>query len=866
MKKKFLIATLSCIAMLSTFTACAETVTWYQGDKTLGENYKPDKKIFVPIDEEINFDGVLDEDVWQQSEAFRYVSTGEEIATKKGATHTGFTDATISIKTYFGKEGLYIGTEMEDSVIYKTEETGKRYMQTGFEIYLAIPSASTNVQAKQVFLMPNDTAAFGEWMVLPDDKGVGYYPTTANGLDIEVTIDGEGINSTNNISYTTEAILSWKDLGLTEKPEYIRMYPCAIRVREIPVEGATPTYVWHNVAEKLGSNYNEPRTWLKFTENGYVDRTKSVHEISASSTKLTEQGSIYANTIPERAVPVDVDEQRGFSYTATLKEDGLYVFAEGRHDYFNPVGTSFTKTSYFGFSINNKNNKNFYLHIFPNAYSGFDNAKCTVVEKDKATDGYNYQTYWEGFISWDSLEANEVVLADNPMDSTLLCGGEFYTNSQNGGDNAPSDKLQFKGKRGASEYWTIAPYGANLYQEQTTYLWNIATVKVPVTKAGLQGFNRFDDTRFNGYPTHTLQEYNGDRGVTFTPYYEQGVGLWVKGVANHNTIWTGNSSFWNLATHFELWISGKQAYITSINGLMCYVGFDAHRSVMWTQENESNVATTYTTTLLGLIPESWLIEKGVAVEKGYVIFEGVFSAGKGDGTKEAAGVYEELVSFSATSAKTWWWCADACLVDENGCSYLNGVTQGEGYEMSFVGDTEKAFTYKATLTKHGLILTATIKTDTALADAKLRLQYNLNAPYYCMSEQTHSSSQSSATWKKIKAVSAPEGSGYARTITFNLFFDWSKLSADFYNNNAGSNTNIQYCKLYGYNSEAPIDSQLYIAVGFIGTDEMTYNMQYVDGGSVLTKEQTSASWYEVGAWDPNRAMYNCVTKDGMTLQ
>ncbi len=867
--KKILIGTLSCLSAAFVFAACeaGETVTYYEGEKTWGENYKPDKITFVPVDEEITLDGVLDEEVWAQSEALVYESTGEAIEKKYGVGYAGFADATIRIKTYFGEKGLYIGTVVEDPVIYKTGETAKKWRETALEIYLANSSVSDIAFAKQVWLMPDGSVAFGERMV-PVSGSPGYYLTTANGLASAVTIDGEGCNSANNTSYTTETILTWKDLGVEEKPDYVRMFPCAIRVREIPVEGAQTTYKWLDFPAELGANYALPKTWLKFTEKGYVDKTKSLHEINAAAGKYTAEGSIYKDTTPEGSVPAKANEERGFSYTATIKEDGLYVYGEARHDFMKESGASVDSTTYFGLTVNKSNNTNYQMNIFPTAYSGFDNAKYAVVAKDKATDGYNYQSYFEAFVSWDTLSVNGVSIAENPLDSTLYVGAEFISGKEDGTTNG-TDSVHFKGNSGASWYWTIAPYGANLSQNQVQGTLSKATIKIPVTKAGMQGFNRFDDSRFEGKPTVTKTEYNGARSVSYTPYYEKGVGVWIKAEARHDVKWTGNSSWWNQATHFEVQFGAIQAYVTSIHGYVNYEGFDPNRSVIWTETNATGSATKYTTYLVGCVPDSWLAEKEMSndLERGSMYFQGIFSSGfaAADTPRAQEGVAQEEVVFSANGTPTAWWATGVYMIGSEGYFDFTQTAQGETFSLPFVGETDKAFTYSATLNEYGLLIYAEAKTDTALADSALRIQFVMSNGTQ-MGEQTYFAKENPAgtSWSRRYEEAAPAGSGYARTVKFEIFLDWARLQGNFWNNNSNASD-----KLYGIDAENLIESEIYIAATFQGTDAMTFNFKKIDVGTntyTLTQLDNRTTWQEASDWSGTTQTYNYVTKNGLTLQ
>ena len=60
MKKKSIISLLSTLFTLLLASGCAAT-TLKEGDAFLGDTYTPDRVQFVPVDEEVTLDGVLDD-------------------------------------------------------------------------------------------------------------------------------------------------------------------------------------------------------------------------------------------------------------------------------------------------------------------------------------------------------------------------------------------------------------------------------------------------------------------------------------------------------------------------------------------------------------------------------------------------------------------------------------------------------------------------------------------------------------------------------------------------------------------------------------------------------------------------------------
>ena len=168
------------------------------------------------------------------------------------------------------------------------------------------------------------------------------------------------------------------------------------------------------------------------------------------------------------------------------------------------------------------------------------------------------------------------------------------------------------------------------------------TAKVPVTVT-------VDVSRFEGLPSKTITEQNGNRSVTSTLVYEKGVGLWVKMEATHNLAaangWVGS------ALNVEINVAGDSYWLyNGATGPAAYPAegsFDMNHSTMVITENAGEGAK-YSTLVVGLLPEATLLANGVSAEtiaEGYMVMDGWVafkSPGEGaftktDGTSTANG-------------------------------------------------------------------------------------------------------------------------------------------------------------------------------------------------------------------------------------
>ncbi len=378
-----------------------------------------------------------------------------------------------------------------------------------------------------------------------------------------------------------------------------------------------------------------------------------------------------------------------------------------------------------------------------------------------------------------------------------------------------------------------------------------------------------EDSRFANTDTQTLTEQNGARKVEINSYYEKGVGYWIKGKASHDVhvdyAWISDE------TNFEFWLQGKQFWIAVHNGTpRSYsatngegTGFDLTRTTIWTVSNGEGASTKFTTYMDGFISNETLKGWGVTeaeLSKDYYIMSAAFKVKDQTGL---SGVVEELGSASGD----YWTVCQSQLVFADGQVFDPAdVKKGETFNLPVVGATTKGFSYNATLNEYGLLIYAEAKTDTATADSALRIQFVMSNGTQ-MGEQTYLKADSNATasWIRRWGVTATEGSGYARTIKFEIFLDWTKLQGNFYNNNSNANDD----KLYGINVENMIESTIYIVAAFEGTDQLTFkykNINVTTNTYTLTQLDSQTIWQEASYWSGTTQTYNYVTKNGLTVR
>lgn len=638
--KKFLILILSCIATISFLFGCATNnnsgstsePSYEHGEKTWGDGYTVNNKPRYTVDENVNLDGKLDEAFWLNTEAFAVDSLGTDIA-KKGDLYVGFQDGSISIKTYFGKDNLYFGVEVKDPVLYKTGDTSAIWKETALEFYIATKDQSDVYQSKQLWLAPDGYAAFGEYIAS------SFRRTTAKNIGAKTVIDGDGLCEQNNVGYTLEGLISWADLGLSEKPEFIRLYPCMIRVREIPKVAGSQQQCWHNVAEDLGATYGVTKTWLKFKDQvGYQSRPKQ-----------------------------------------------------------QPIST-------------------------------------------------------------------------------------------------------------------------------------------------------YDPSAFANYPTKTINEWKGNRSLSYTGYYVKGEGLWVNAEAHHNTY--GSVGSFAECTNFEVQIEGKQAYIYASEGSIWSVGFDEEKSMMWTVKNANGAPTNYSSYLIGFIPNEELLELGVAqdiLDRGWFQVTGAFKTAGEKATFNEGG---EPVAPD-------WWRTETLPMGESGFFATKGATKS----VQFTTTTKKMFSYSATLNEYGLYIEAEVKTDSN--DSNLFLGVEFVGALYASPVQQFYGAQygigNPGTYKNVRKITVANENKTEVGVKYHLYYYVFISYADLKNEGI----------LYGLNEQNLIESSIYINPVFKAEDDgMQFNYLKGDGTFGVRTSASPYGWAlseEYCAVDPSTLSYlrQKVTKNGI---
>ncbi|MBQ0099355.1 MAG: Ig-like domain-containing protein [Firmicutes bacterium] len=336
------------------------------------------------------------------------------------------------------------------------------------------------------------------------------------------------------------------------------------------------------------------------------------------------------------------------------------------------------------------------------------------------------------------------------------------------------------------------------------------------------------------YYTETIEEYNGDRKLSVSAYYEKGVGLHLTMKATHQTLNQLEGGNANERTNFAITINGHTSYISKIgDDLVQTDGFDSTK-MSTTQVNTSSSTAIYKTLMTGLITEEY-IRDTAGVTGDYFMVDFAFN------TMDESGNIEKIV-------------VDESLVAKNGISTGNRYVGEDGIFNAGVNEitlrlqesTEKrGMDWKAKVNKYGMYLEAEARSNSEPTKLTVEFfkKYNpsgsddyQNTDYTYMFDTTMGGS-----WQDISTVpvdsSLTSEKGYNLRTTYRLFFTWDYLEKTIGIPNASDND--PKC----IDTENPEDSNIYINVvlnageylklkyGVCNNKSTKYNVNFSDGNT-----------------------------------
>lgn len=366
----------------------------------------------------------------------------------------------------------------------------------------------------------------------------------------------------------------------------------------------------NNVYLADGQDYGEGSVTITFKGNysGEVVKTfrfekfggaeyKTMHaEEDVLSTYSGEELSVYGATDP-----------RGFAYKAELTEEGLYFAGVAKHNDVSDTGlANWWLENNFEIRVGNSGG-GARLYIIENDFSEFEIAVIRRYDKNKETDGYNYVTVVEAFISRDTLESLNVGFSSTNSNFTRVSAAFKSNNGSEKIDTITDD----------DGWWYVLGYSPNylgayvgsdgIVVNEELLVYNYVSLDSGFTLDGVADEAEWTD--YSGY-TAFANGTSDSKGVSMRAKVVSGMrGLYVYSVVKHkvylNTDKTNTANNSQLAFEFALtnpdqsqFVNGNLLFLSSV-GVTHYAG----DVIQYFNTSEKDAEGFYTTTIEAFI--SW---------------------------------------------------------------------------------------------------------------------------------------------------------------------------------------------------------------------------------------------------------------------
>lgn len=406
MKKKYLLLP----SLLLLLTGCNpysfETVSYEPGAIF---NYEKDSDMVI--------DGIGDEINYQNLETFEIYEPENQV--------------TLSVKTYFGEDGLYFYCYADDkNVFYNTEFD--LFANDGIEMHVCFDPDSTTslsnmnkdnpINESMIQIRSDVSGRFQTWV--GNYLEGNYYEWTQyyKPCEVKVHIDGRANRNDRANGYGVEIYLPYIGFGLTEAPKEVSIMP-AFNNSNSNLDADRKWFTYKGMA------HNEPSSWIRVNKDGYVyDGKDCLPNLAVTGDRndpkfLTLDGvelyevnehnenealrAIYKSFFDESGIYMQFtvfDKVLNNFNDSIWANDGVEFYIDTVHD---GLTTIYKDGLYrFGFDIDNGLQSD-------KAFDSFTNTKPYFINKIHQTSitpintysdyGYNYLYCYECFIPFESI-------------------------------------------------------------------------------------------------------------------------------------------------------------------------------------------------------------------------------------------------------------------------------------------------------------------------------------------------------------------------------------------------------------------------------------------------------------------------------
>lgn len=513
------------------------------------------------------------------------------IAAVQGSAYTG------SVQKSFVVDTLIV-VEDGDAVIDSEENV---FTYSGSEITPAITVTVNGQPVSQDFysVQYSDNVNVGTASILVTFSGkysgtaTGEFTINAKALDSEtanVTVEDSGLIQTGK-ALTPDVTVKDGDKTLNSSADYTLEYA-------------------NNVYLADGQDYGEGSVTITFKGNysGEVVKTFRFEKFGGAEYKTMHAEEDVLNTYSGEELSVyGATDPRGFAYKAELTKEGLYFAGVAKHNDVSDTGlANWWLENNFEIRVGNSG-KGARLYIIENDFSEFEIAVIRRYDKNKETDGYNYVTVVEAFISRDTLESLNVGFSSTNNNYTRVSAAFKANNGSERIDTITDD----------NGWWYVLGYSPNylgayvgsdgIVVNEELLRYNYVSLDSGFTLNGVEDEAEWTD--YSGY-TAFANGTSDSKGVSMSAKVVSGMrGLYVYSVVKHkvylNTDRTNTANNSQLAFEFALtnsdqsqFVNGNLLFLSSV-GVTHYAG----DVIQYFNTSEKDAEGFYTTTIEAFI--SW---------------------------------------------------------------------------------------------------------------------------------------------------------------------------------------------------------------------------------------------------------------------
>lgn len=252
MKKK-LVAFALCFVLAFGLFACGNKTKTYNFDDYDYTNPTETEKDWRDLegDADMTVDGVIDEEHYTGLKSLDFVSGYEG-------------EVDIKATAYLGQKGVYVAVTVQDDYIFYMDERTV-YNNTSIELHIAALEAKA--LTKDVVQLRFGVNGYTEqWIGVSSPDGYAYTRAYVPCMSrVKLTGEGAALNShTAGQGWVLEAFVPYTAVGLTEKPEALKIGPAYNHVRTDNISNPERKH-----ADAPGMSYLDPGTFGIFDETGY---------------------------------------------------------------------------------------------------------------------------------------------------------------------------------------------------------------------------------------------------------------------------------------------------------------------------------------------------------------------------------------------------------------------------------------------------------------------------------------------------------------------------------------------------------------------------------------------------------------------